>query len=175
MSIYIGRLKKYIAQTLGLNLFNKNPNISIAKSAHVRPKTSISCGPSGRVIIDEEVFINELCSIDTWESVIHIGHSVLIGPGSVLNTHHHCFESNDVPIKKQNGTGKPIIIVNGIIRRENTNFYRCLSLDSFQLIYNIKKRKSIMYCVVITANSCLIITKVGSNQNSQSQSDTTVK
>ncbi len=106
----ISLLKSYLSGTLGITQFTKNPNISISKSAYVKPKTSISCGPSGRVIIDEEAFINELCSIDTWESVIYIGHSVLIGPGSVLNTHHHCFESNDTPIKKQNGTGKPIII-----------------------------------------------------------------
>ncbi len=64
----------------------------------------------GRVTIDEESFLNELCSIDTWESLIRIGKSVLIGPGTVINTHHHCFECNDIPIKMQEGVGKPIII-----------------------------------------------------------------
>jgi len=106
----IWRLKCYLVNSLGLKQLNTNPNITIAKSAHVMPQTSINCGKLGIIEIGEDTFINELCSIYTYSSTIKIGNGVLIGPGTVIHTHHHNFQQTDLPIQKQGGNGKPIII-----------------------------------------------------------------
>jgi len=74
------------------------------------PKTSLNCGKLGAIEIGEDTFINELCSIYTYNSTIKIGNGVLIGPATVINTHHHNFQRNDLPIQKQGGYVKPIII-----------------------------------------------------------------
>ena len=107
---FIWRIKCYLVNSLGIKYLNINPNIIIAKSAQVKTKTSIDCGKSGIIEIGEDTFINEMCSIYTYNSTIKIGNGVLIGPATVLHTHHHNFQQTDLQIHKQAGTGKPIII-----------------------------------------------------------------
>lgn len=106
----IRRINYYIASSLLVKRLKLNPNITIGKGAHVLAKTSINCGKLGIIEIGEDTFINELCSIYTHSSTIKIGKGVLIGPATVINTHHHNFQQTDLPIQQQSGNGKPIII-----------------------------------------------------------------
>ncbi len=104
------RLKSYLINGLGIKSLNRNPNIRIARSASIKNNASINCSGTGKIEIGEDTFINEMCLIYTYNSIIKIGNGVLIGPGTILHTHHHNFQQTDVPIYKQVGTGKPIII-----------------------------------------------------------------
>lgn len=106
----IRRINCYLASSLLARRLKLNPNITIGKGAHVLAKTSINCGKLGIIEIGEDTFINELCSIYTYNSTIKIGKGVLIGPATVINTYHHDFQRNDLPIQQQSGNGKPIII-----------------------------------------------------------------
>jgi len=104
------RITRYFLNNLELRQLKANPNIKIAKSAHILAKASINCENSGTIEIGENTFINELCSIYTYSSTIKIGNGVLIGPATVIHTHHHNFQRTDLPIQKQGGNGKSIII-----------------------------------------------------------------
>lgn len=108
LSKFIVSIKRYLIDDLVRQL--KNSNITIAKSATVSPKASINCGELGIIEIGEKTVINEFCSIYTHNSIIKLGKEVLIGPATVIHTHHHNFQRNDLPIKKQGGKGKPIVI-----------------------------------------------------------------
>lgn len=114
VSKFIWKIKFYIAETFGLKVLVKNPNVTIAKSASVRPTSNINCGVLGRIDIGENTFINEFCSIFTFENVIKIGQNVLIGPSTVMHTFSHNFDRNDLPIKEQGGKEKPIVIENDV-------------------------------------------------------------
>lgn len=87
-----------------------NPNIKVAKSAKVLSYMYIKCGKSGMIKIGENTFINEMCSIVTWQSTIEIGNGVLIGPATIINTKDHNFKRTDIPIWKQGIIEKSIII-----------------------------------------------------------------
>jgi acetyltransferase-like isoleucine patch superfamily enzyme len=110
LNSFLWRLKSYLITGLGIKSLDRNPNIRIARSASIKSNASINCSELGKIEIGEGTFINEMCSIYTYNSVIKIGNGVLIGPGTVLHTHHHSFQQTNVPILKQVGTGKPIII-----------------------------------------------------------------
>jgi len=107
---HIWKIKYFIVNTLGIRQLNTNPNIIIAKSAQVMPTTNINCGHLGAIEIGEDTFINEMCLIFTCMSTIKIGKGVLIGPGTIIHTHNHNFQRTDLPIQKQDGKGKSIII-----------------------------------------------------------------
>lgn len=89
---------------------NANPSIRIAKSALVMPNTSVSCIESGVVEVGEDTFVNELCSIVACDAAIKIGNGVFVGPATVMHTYGHNYQRTDLPIRKQGGTAKPIII-----------------------------------------------------------------
>lgn len=107
---FVWKIKSYIARTLGISQLSKNPRIYISKSANISPKSSINCTPLGSIKIGDDSFVNEFCSIYAYVSRIIIGKNVLVGPGTVMHTHHHNFEKIDVPIILQEGSDKPIII-----------------------------------------------------------------
>ena len=89
---------------------NECPCIKIAKSALVMDKTSINCLKTGIIEIGEDTFINEMCSIIAYDAAIKIGNGVFVGPETVMHTYGHKFQRTDLPIRKQGGTVKSIII-----------------------------------------------------------------
>jgi len=111
----IRRIKRHITSSLLVKRLNMNPNIKISKGAHVLAKTSINCGKLGIIKIGEDTFINELCSIYTYNSTITIGKGVLIGPATVINTFHHNFQRTNLPIQQQGSGGKPILIDDDVL------------------------------------------------------------
>jgi acetyltransferase-like isoleucine patch superfamily enzyme len=84
--------------------------IDIADSALVLSSTNLNCLKSGTIEIGEDTFINDMCSITAYDTAIKIGKDVFVGPGTVMHTYDHNFQRVDVPIGKQGGTTKPIII-----------------------------------------------------------------
>jgi acetyltransferase-like isoleucine patch superfamily enzyme len=54
--------------------------------------------------------VNDLCAINAFGAAIKIGNGVFIGPSTVLRTFNHNYQRTDLPIKKQGGNGKSIII-----------------------------------------------------------------
>jgi acetyltransferase-like isoleucine patch superfamily enzyme len=89
---------------------NSCPCINIATSALVLPTTSLNCLKSGTIEIGEDTFVNDRCSITAYATAVKIGNDVFVGPGTVMHTYDHNFQRIDVPIGKQGGTTKPIIV-----------------------------------------------------------------
>ena len=118
--ICLWKLKRYLANKLGIKWLGRNPNILIADSALVMPTAVIDCGKSGRIEVDEKTFVNEQCMIFSYMSTIKIGKEVLIGPGTVIHTHKHNFQRTDASIKKQLGTGEQIVIEDDVWIGTNT-------------------------------------------------------
>lgn len=86
-----------------------NPHVQIAKSADISPNATIRFG-KGVIKIGENVFVNELCALNTCDSTIKIGNDVLIGPGTIINTINHHVDRTDIPILNQGLNEKPIVI-----------------------------------------------------------------
>lgn len=98
-----------------INLFQSykiriNPNIKISTSAHIQSNATINCEKSGHIEIGKNVLVNDFCVLYTYGSSIKIGNRTLIGPSTVIHTHHHNFQKTDLPIQLQKGVCKPIII-----------------------------------------------------------------
>lgn len=64
---------------------------------------------TGKVIIGNNVFFNNYCSINANEQIT-IGDGTLFGENVKVYDHNHCYKDIDVPIKEQGFTTAPISI-----------------------------------------------------------------
>lgn len=110
MSNFLLKVLRYFLRNLEIRQLYANPNIQIAKSAHIVDTARINCENLGTIEIGANSFINEMCAIFTPDGDIKIGKDVLIGPVTVIHTFAHNFHRTDLPIQQQGGTGKGIII-----------------------------------------------------------------
>jgi acetyltransferase-like isoleucine patch superfamily enzyme len=107
---YLARFCGHISDALKKARRLSDRNIRIAKSAEVLLTASLRSDNCGTVDIGENCLINDFCSITADGSDIKIGNGVLVGPGTVMHTVHHCFERIDIPIWKQARIAKPIVV-----------------------------------------------------------------
>lgn len=80
-------------------------NFSIRSNFNIRIKNS------GKVIIGDNVFLNNFCSINCMES-IRIGNNCIFGEGVRIYDHNHQYSRGDFPIYKQGYISRPIEIGN---------------------------------------------------------------
>jgi acetyltransferase-like isoleucine patch superfamily enzyme len=107
---YLARIFGHISDDLKEARRFSNRDIRVAKSAEVLVTANLSSGNCGTIEIGENCFINDFCSITADGSDVKIGNGVLVGPGTIMHTVHHCFERIDVPIWKQGPIAKPIVV-----------------------------------------------------------------
>lgn len=66
-------------------------------------------GKKGKVVIGDNVFFNNYCSINANESIT-IGDGTLFGENVRIYDHNHKYKDVTVPIKKQGFTSTPVVI-----------------------------------------------------------------
>lgn len=83
--------------------------ITFGKNVTFRKGFSLMIDKTGKVIIGNNVFFNNYCSINANEQIT-IGDGTLFGENVKVYDHNHCYKDVDVPIKEQGFTTAPISI-----------------------------------------------------------------
>lgn len=83
--------------------------IIFGKNVTFRKGFSLMIDKTGKVIIGNNVFFNNYCSINANEQIT-IGDGTLFGENVKVYDHNHCYKDVDVPIKEQGFTTAPISI-----------------------------------------------------------------
>ena len=83
--------------------------ITFGKNVTFRKGFSLMIDKTGKVIIGNNVFFNNYCSINANERIT-IGDGTLFGENVKVYDHNHCYKYVDVPIKEQGFTTAPVSI-----------------------------------------------------------------
>lgn len=83
--------------------------ITFGKNVTFRKGFSLMIDKKGKVIIGNNVFFNNYCSINANEQIT-IGDGTLFGENVKVYDHNHSYKDVDVPIKEQGFTTAPISI-----------------------------------------------------------------
>lgn len=83
--------------------------LTVGKHVTFRKGFSLMIDKQGEVIIGNNVFFNNYCSINANERVT-IGDGTLLGENVKVYDHNHCYKNTIVPIKEQGFTTVPVNI-----------------------------------------------------------------
>ena len=83
--------------------------ITFGKNVTFRKGFSLMIDKTGKVIIGNNVFFNNYCSINANERIT-IGDGTLFGENVKVYDHNHCYKDVDIPIKEQGFTTAPVSI-----------------------------------------------------------------
>lgn len=83
--------------------------LTVGKHVTFRKGFSLMIDKQGEVIIGNNVFFNNYCSINANERVT-IGDGTLLGENVKVYDHNHCYKNTIVPIKEQGFTTAPVNI-----------------------------------------------------------------
>lgn len=81
----------------------------VGKHVTFRKGFSLMIDKNGEVIIGNNVFFNNYCSINANDRIT-IGEGTLFGENVKVYDHNHCYKNLDVPIKEQGFTTAPVKI-----------------------------------------------------------------
>lgn len=85
--------------------------IITGKRLTFRKGFSVMIDKQGEVIIGNNVFFNNYCSLNAIQH-ISIGDGTILGENVKVYDHNHCYKNPDVPIKEQGFSSAPINIGN---------------------------------------------------------------
>lgn len=83
--------------------------LAIGKHVTFRKGFSVMIAKKGAVIIGDNVFFNNYCSLNANDN-ISIGDGTLFGENVKIYDHNHCYQDTEIPIKKQGFTSSPVSI-----------------------------------------------------------------
>lgn len=81
----------------------------VGKHVTFRKGFSLMIDKKGEVIIGNDVFFNNYCSLNAIERIT-IGDGTIFGENVKVYDHNHCYKNPDVPIKDQGFTVDPVSI-----------------------------------------------------------------
>lgn len=106
--IYRGFRRLYITiRNLSYKLYSRN--IKIGKNLNYRADFRINCISEGELIIGDNVFFNNDCSINTHKRIT-IGDDCIFGENVKIYDHNHVFSIKDVPVYAQGYIEKEVQI-----------------------------------------------------------------
>lgn len=105
----IFRKIKILFRRLYIKLFWRR--INIGANFNFRKRLEINCSKEGRIVIGNNVFFNNDCSINSHIG-IYIGNDCIFGENVKIYDHNHRFISNGMKIAKQGFSGQEIRIGN---------------------------------------------------------------
>ncbi len=83
--------------------------IKVGKRFTFRRGFSLMIDRGGEVIIGDNVFFNNYCSLNANERIV-IGDGTIFGENVRVYDHNHCYRNPDVPIKEQGFSSAPVSI-----------------------------------------------------------------
>lgn len=83
--------------------------LTVGEHITFRKGFSLMIDKNGEVIIGNNVFFNNYCSINANERIT-IGDGTLFGENVKVYDHNHCYKDVDIPIKEQGFTTAPVSI-----------------------------------------------------------------
>ncbi len=83
--------------------------IKVGKRFTFRRGFSLMIDRGGEVIIGDNVFFNNYCSLNANERIA-IGDGTIFGENVRVYDHNHCYRNPDVPIKEQGFSSAPVSI-----------------------------------------------------------------
>lgn len=84
-------------------------NISIGRNFRFRKGLTLNCSPNGKIIIGNDVFMNNYTSINAHKKV-YIGDNSIIGENVKIYDHNHSFSDKNKLIKEQGYKVKEVSI-----------------------------------------------------------------
>lgn len=101
----------------------------IGKQVTWRKGFSLMISDTGKVIIGDNCFFNNYCSINCIESVV-IGEGVIIGENVKIYDHNHIYKDSNAPIKNQGYTKAPVKIGNHCWIGSNVTILKGISIGN---------------------------------------------
>ncbi len=83
--------------------------IKVGKRFTFRRGFSLMIDRGGEVIIGDNVFFNNYCSLNANERIV-IGDGTIFGENVRVYDHNHCYRNTNVPIKEQGFSSAPVSI-----------------------------------------------------------------
>lgn len=90
-----------------IRIFHKN--IIVGREMNCRIGLVLNCSKEGKIVIGDGVFFNNGCSINAKKSII-IGDNCIFGENVKIYDYNHRFNQENVPIKNQGYSCKPVSI-----------------------------------------------------------------